>query len=133
MSFQTRVTDLLGIEYPIVQGGLAYLAYSELCVAVLEAGGLGQITAMSLSTPDELRQEINKVREQTEKSFGVNFAIGQTGRPYEHMLQIAIDENVPVISMTGGNPAPILEKLAKTDIKKLVLVLQSVKPKKLNN
>ncbi|MGE7977990.1 NAD(P)H-dependent flavin oxidoreductase [Psychrobacillus sp. NPDC093200] len=122
MSFQTRVTDLLGIEYPIVQGGLAYLAYSELCVAVSEAGGLGQITAMSLSTPDELRQEINKVREQTEKPFGVNFAIGQTGRPYEHMLQIAIDEKVPVISMTGGNPAPILEKLAKTDIKKLVLV-----------
>lgn len=122
MSFQTRVTDLLRIEYPIVQGGLAYLAYSELCVAVSEAGGLGQITAMSLSTPDELRQEINKVREQTEKPFGVNFAIGQTGRPYEHMLQIAIDEKVPVISMTGGNPAPILEKLAKTDIKKLVLV-----------
>lgn len=122
MSFQTRVTDLLGIEYPIVQGGLAYLAYSELCVAVSEAGGLGQITAMSLSTPDELRQEINKVREQTEKPFGVNFAIGQTVRPYEHMLQIAIDEKVPVISMTGGNPAPILEKLAKTDIKKLVLV-----------
>lgn len=120
--FQTRVTDLLGTEYPIVQGGLAYLAYSDLCAAVTEAGGLGQITAMSLSTPEELRQEIAKVRELTKKPFGVNFAIGQTGRPYEHMLQVAIDENVPVISMTGGNPAPILEKLATTDIKKLVLV-----------
>lgn len=122
MSFQTRVTDLLGTEYPIVQGGLAYLAYSELCIAVSEAGGLGQITAMSLSTPEELHREITKVREQTNKPFGVNFAIGQTGRPYEHMLQVAIEENVPVISMTGGNPAPILNALSKTEIKKLVLV-----------
>lgn len=122
MKFQTRVTDLLGIEYPIIQGGLAYLAYSDLCAAVSNAGGLGQVTAMSLKTPDELREEIRKVRQLTDKPFGVNFAIGQTGRPYEHMLQVAIDEEVPAISMTGGNPAPILEKLANTSIKKLVLV-----------
>lgn len=122
MKFQSRVTDLLGIEYPIIQGGLAYLAYSDLCAAVSNAGGLGQVTAMSLKTPDELREEIRKVRQLTDKPFGVNFAIGQTGRPYEHMLQVAIDEEVPAISMTGGNPAPILEKLANTSIKKLVLV-----------
>ncbi|WP_391120684.1 NAD(P)H-dependent flavin oxidoreductase [Psychrobacillus sp. L3] len=122
MTFRTRVSDLLGIEYPIIQGGLAYLAYSELCAAVSNAGGLGQVTAMSLSSPEELREEINRVRVLTDKPFGVNFAIGQMGRPYEHMLQVAIDENVPVITMTGGNPAPILEKLEKTTIKKLVLV-----------
>lgn len=122
MIFQTRVTELLGINYPIIQGGLAYLAYSELCAAVSNAGGLGQVTAMSLKTPEELREEIRKVRVLTDKPFGVNFAIGQTGRPYEHMLQVAIDEKVPVISMTGGNPAPILEKLAGTPVKKLVLV-----------
>ncbi|WP_313891424.1 nitronate monooxygenase family protein [Psychrobacillus sp.] len=122
MTFQTRVTDLLDIQYPIIQGGLAYLAYSDLCAAVSNAGGLGQVTAMSLQTPEELREEIQKVRKLTNKPFGVNFAIGQTGRPYEHMLQVAIEEQVPVISMTGGNPAPILEKLAHTSIKKLVLV-----------
>lgn len=122
MAFQTRVTELLGTKLPIVQGGLAYLAYSNLCAAVSTAGGLGQVTAMSLKTPEELREEIHKVRKLTDKPFGVNFAIGQTGRPYEHMLQVAIDEEVPVISMTGGNPAPILEKLANTSIKKLVLV-----------
>lgn len=122
MIFQTRVTKLLGINYPIIQGGLAYLAYSELCAAVSNAGGLGQVTAMSLKTPEELREEIRKVRVLTDKPFGVNFAIGQTGRPYEHMLQVAIEEEVPVISMTGGNPAPILEKLAGTPVKKLVLV-----------
>ncbi|SER59467.1 nitronate monooxygenase family protein [Psychrobacillus sp. OK032] len=122
MNFQTKVTDLLGINYPIIQGGLAYLAYSDLCAAVSNAGGLGQVTAMSLKTPEELREEIRKVRQLTDKPFGVNFAIGQMGRPYEHMLQVAIDEEVPAISMTGGNPAPILEKLANTSIKKLVLV-----------
>ncbi|WP_419961496.1 NAD(P)H-dependent flavin oxidoreductase [Psychrobacillus sp. BM2] len=122
MAFQTRVTELFNIKLPIVQGGLAYLAYSDLCAAVSNAGGLGQVTAMSLKTPEELRGEIHKVRKLTNKPFGVNFAIGQTGKAYEHMLQVAIDEEVPVISMTGGNPAPILEKLANTSIKKLVLV-----------
>ena len=117
MAFQTKVTELLGTELPIIQGGLAYLAYSDLCAAVSNAGGLGQVTAMSLKTPEELREEIHKVRKLTDKPFGVNFAIGQTGRPYEHMLQVAIEEEVPVISMTGGNPAPILEKLANTLLK----------------
>lgn len=122
MNFQTRVTELLGTKFPIVQGGLAYLAYADLCAAVSNAGGLGQVTAMSLKTPDELRKEIHKVRKLTSNPFGVNFAIGQTGKPYEHMLEVAIEEEVPVISMTGGNPAAILEKLSNTSIIKLVLV-----------
>lgn len=120
--WKTRVTDMLGIQYPIIQGGLAYLAYSKLAAAVSEAGGLGQITAMSLQTPEELRKEIKLVREKTNKPFGVNFSIGQRRRPYEHMLEVAIDEEVPVISMTGGNPAPLFERLRGTKSKKLVLV-----------
>lgn len=122
MQWKTRVTDLLGIEYPIIQGGLAYLAYSELAAAVSEAGGLGQITAMSLGSPEALRQEIKKVKALTNKPFGVNFAIGQHGRPYEHLLDVAIEENVKVVSVTGGNPAPFFEYLKDVDIKKLVLV-----------
>lgn len=122
MNFDTRITDLLGIRLPIVQGGLAYLAYAELAAAVSNAGGLGQITAMSLSSPDELRKEIKKVRELTDKPFGVNFAIGEHGRAFSHMLDVAIEENVPVVSMTGGNPTPIFEQLKGTQIKKLVLV-----------
>ncbi|WP_462409116.1 NAD(P)H-dependent flavin oxidoreductase [Neobacillus sp. Marseille-QA0830] len=134
MNWQTRVTELLDIRYPIIQGGLAYLAYSDLAAAVSNAGGLGQITAMSLASPDLLRQEIQKVRKLTDKPFGVNFAIGQQNRPYSDFLQVAIDEEVPVISMTGGNPAPILERLAGTSIKKLVLVAarrQAVKAEQL--
>ncbi|GGK14965.1 hypothetical protein GCM10010965_04970 [Caldalkalibacillus thermarum] len=63
---RTRLTSLLGIERPIIQGGLAYLAYAELAAAVSNAGGLGQITAMSLPSPERLREEIHKVRQKTE-------------------------------------------------------------------
>ncbi|MBM7586674.1 NAD(P)H-dependent flavin oxidoreductase YrpB (nitropropane dioxygenase family) [Bacillus pakistanensis] len=122
MNWKTRVTELLGIKYPIIQGGLAYLAYSDLAAAVSNAGGLGQITAMSLPSPEALKEEIRKVRTLTDKPFGVNFAIGQHGRPFSHYLDVAIDEKVPVISMTGGNPTPIFEQLEGVEVKKLVLV-----------
>ncbi|SER24394.1 NAD(P)H-dependent flavin oxidoreductase [Piscibacillus halophilus] len=131
---KTRVTDLLNIDLPIVQGGLAHLAYAELAAAVSNAGGLGQITAMSLPNEKALRQEIHKVREMTDNPFGVNFAIGQHGRPFEHMVQVAVDEQVPVISVTGGNPKPVLEMFKGTETKKLVLVAakrQAVKAEEL--
>lgn len=61
MNWETRVTKILGIKYPIIQGGLAYLAYAELAASVSNAGGLGQITAMSLESPEKLREEIKKL------------------------------------------------------------------------
>ena len=134
MNWKTRVTEILDIQLPIIQGGLAYLAYSELAAAVSNAGGLGQITAMSLSKPELLREEIRKVKKLTENPFGVNFAIGQQGRPFADYLQVAIEEEVPVVSMTGGNPAPIFQQLKGTKIKTLVLVAarrQAVKAEEL--
>lgn len=122
MRWQTKITSMLNIDYPIIQGGLAHLAYSELAAAVSNAGGLGQITAMSLENPELLRNEIQKVKNKTSKSFGVNFAIGQHGRPFEKYLEVAIEEQVPVITMTGGNPAPIFKQLDGVNTKKLVLV-----------
>ncbi|MEH7125521.1 nitronate monooxygenase [Bacillus sp. JJ1532] len=134
MNWNTRVTELLNIKYPIIQGGLAHLAYSDLAAAVSNAGGLGQVTAMSLESPDALREEIRKVKILTNQPFGVNFAIGQHGRPFSHYLDVAIEEEVPVISMTGGNPAPIFEQLKGVNVKKLVLVAakrQAVKAEEL--
>ncbi|WP_312755711.1 NAD(P)H-dependent flavin oxidoreductase [Rummeliibacillus suwonensis] len=122
MSWKTRITDLLQIDYPIIQGGLAYLAYAELAAAVSNAGGLGQITAMSLSTAEDLRNEIQQLRTLTSQPFGVNFAIGMHGIGYEERVQIAIDEQVPAVTITGGNPTPILEMLQPSSIKTLVLV-----------
>ncbi|ANC76723.1 2-nitropropane dioxygenase [Fictibacillus phosphorivorans] len=119
---KTRLTELLHIKFPIIQGGLAYLAYSELASAVSNAGGLGQITAMSFPDSHALKSEIQKTKKLTSHPFGVNFAIGQHGRPYEDMLEAAIEEGVDVISVTGGNPAPVLDRLRGTGIKTLVLV-----------
>ncbi|MBB4824075.1 NAD(P)H-dependent flavin oxidoreductase YrpB (nitropropane dioxygenase family) [Sporosarcina luteola] len=134
MNWTTRVTKTLGIELPIIQGGLAYLAYAELASAVSNAGGLGQITAMSLESPELLRQQIKKVKELTDRPFGVNFAIGQHGRPFEHMVEAALDEGVGIMSVTGGNPAPFFDLLHGTNVKKLVLVAakrQAVKAEEL--
>lgn len=120
--WETEFTKKFGVKYPIVQGGLAYLAYSDLASAVSNAGGLGQITAMSLSSPDDLRKEIERTRSLTDQPFGVNFAIGAARRPFKEMVQVAIDEEVDAISITGGNPQPILQMVQKTSIKTLVLV-----------
>ena len=122
MEWSTRITKLLSIKYPIIQGGLAHLAYAKLAAAVSNAGGLGQITAMSLETPDALREEIRHIRTLTDKPFGVNYAIGAGHRPFEEMVQVAIEEEVPVVSITGGNPKPVLEAVKPYPIKTLVLV-----------
>lgn len=122
MKWQTRVTEIFGIQYPIIQGGLAHLAYADLCAAVSNAGGLGQITAMSLESPEALREEIRKVKQMTDRPFGVNFAIGQRGRPYAHMVEAALEEGVKIMSITGGNPTPFFEQLKGKNVKVLVLV-----------
>ena len=104
---RTRLCDLLSIEYPIIQGGLAYLANAELCAAVSEAGGLGQITAATLSDPEELRKEIRQVKARTAKPFGVNFAMGY--RTLEAYIDVALEEGVRIVTITGGNPEPYMK------------------------
>lgn len=119
---KTRITELLNIELPIIQGGLAYLAYSELAAAVSNAGGLGQVTALSLRTAEQLREEIQQTKKLTQKPFGVNFAMGLHGNNFDDFIQVAIEEKVAAVTITGGNPTPILQAFHGTDIKKLVLV-----------
>lgn len=116
----TRLTALLNIERPIIQGGLAYLARAELAAAVSNAGGLGQITATTLDRPDDLEAEIARARALTTRPFGVNFAIGH--RPIDDLLACAVNARVPVISLTGGNPAPFSERILASGALLMVLV-----------
>lgn len=118
---KTRITKLLNIEYPIIQGGLASLAYAELAAAVSNAGGLGQITATSLPSAAALREEIRKTRALTQKPFGVNVAISQH-HAVDELIEVIVEERVAAISLTGGNPAAILKRLESIPIRKLVLV-----------
>lgn len=75
MGLQTRVTRILGIEHPIIQGGMHHVGYAELAAAVSEAGGLGTITALTQKTPEDLRHEIRKCRALTSKPFAVNLTL----------------------------------------------------------
>lgn len=106
---RTRLTELLGIRRPVIQGGLAYLARAELAAAVGEAGGLGQVTAATLHTPEALRQEVGRLRQLTGAPFGINFALGHW--QVEPMLETALELEPDVISITGGNPEPVLRRI----------------------
>jgi NAD(P)H-dependent flavin oxidoreductase YrpB (nitropropane dioxygenase family) len=102
---KTKITELFGIKYPIIQAGMNYAAHPPLVAAVSNAGGLGILGALSMR-PEELRQAIHKIRSLTSKPFGVNFL------PYhpevDKMIDIMIEEKVPVSSYGRGNPAHII-------------------------
>ncbi|GAC1683536.1 MAG: nitronate monooxygenase family protein [Ktedonobacteraceae bacterium] len=118
---QTRFTELVGIRYPIVQGGLAHLSFAELAAAVSNAGGLGQIGSACFSTPEELQANIRKARHLTSKPIGVNFPLGHSGR--EAFLDVALEEGVEVVSITGGNPEGILRRIQNSGVAVHTLIL----------
>lgn len=118
-AIETRVTRLLGIRYPIVQGGLARVATADLAAAVSNAGGLGQIASAGLDGVDGLRAEIRRCRALTGRPFAVNFPIGrQDIRPG---LEAALEEGVGIIALTAGNPAPYIRRCQEAGAKTLVL------------
>jgi enoyl-[acyl-carrier protein] reductase II len=119
---KTSVTRLLEIDVPIVQGGLAHLAFAGLCAAVSNAGGLGQISAVTIpGGVDGLRAEIRAVRALTDRPFAVNFAISSR-RDIMDLVETALAEDVRIMSFTAGNPEPFLKRLEGTGVKSLVLV-----------
>lgn len=117
--FQTRITEMFGIEYPIIQGGLMWLARAELAAAVAEAGGIGFMTALTHDTPEKLRAEIRKVRELTAKPFGINLTFLPSLRPpdFPAYVQVCIDEGVKFIETAGRNPEAFLPMLNAAGIK----------------
>ncbi|NWF94356.1 MAG: nitronate monooxygenase [Syntrophaceae bacterium] len=118
--FETRLTKLLGIKYPIVQGGLQWLATAQLASAVSEAGGLGIVSALSFPDQNSLRREIRKVREMTQKPFGVNLSMLPEltkGDRTEEILQVILEERVPVVETSGRSPEPFIQKLKEAGIK----------------
>ena len=115
----TRATRLLGIRYPIVQGGLARVAYSGLAAAVSNAGGLGQISTAGLAGPDALRAEIRRCRALTDRPFAVNFPIGR--QDIWPALEAALEEGVRIIALTAGNPVPYIRRCQEVGAKTLVL------------
>ena len=106
MKIKTRITDLLGIDYPIVQGGMMWVGRAELAAAVSNAGGLGIITALTQPTPEALREEIKRCRAMTDKPFGVNLTILPSVKPppYAEYRQAIIDSGIKIVETAGHNP-----------------------------
>src|SRR3978361_776498 len=113
MTLSTRFSRLLGIKYPIVQGGMMWVGRAELASAVSNAGGLGILTGLTQPTPEDLRKEVKRCREMTDQPFGVNLPILPTlvPRPYGEYIDAIIDSGVKIVETAGNNPKPFLPKL----------------------
>jgi NADH:quinone reductase (non-electrogenic) len=116
---RTQVTELLGIEYPIIQGGMQWVGYAELASAVSNAGGLGILTALTQPTPEDLRREIERCRGMTDKPFGVNLTILPAIKtpPYAEYLSAIIESGIKIVETAGNNPKDMLPRLKEHGIK----------------
>ena len=116
---KTRITELFGIEHPIIQGGMHYVGFAELAAAVSEAGGLGIITALTQKTPADLANEIARAQDMTDKPIGVNLTFLPTLNPpdYPAIVKTVIDSGVKAVETAGNNPQAVLPHLKDAGIK----------------
>jgi NAD(P)H-dependent flavin oxidoreductase YrpB (nitropropane dioxygenase family) len=116
---KTRITELFGIQHPIVQGGMHFVGLAEMAAAVSNAGGLGIITGLTQRTPDDLAREIARCREMTDKPFGVNLTfLPSVNTPdYPGYVKAIIEGGVKAVETAGNNPAKWLPALKEADIK----------------
>ncbi len=116
---KTRITELLGIQHPIIQGGMHFVGLAELAAAVSNAGGLGIITGLTQGTPEKLAREIARCQGMTDKPIGVNITFLPTLTPpdYPGLFQVIIDAGVTVVETAGNNPAQWLPMLKDAGIK----------------
>ena len=116
---KTKITELLGIEHPIIQGGMHYVGFAELAGAVSEAGGLGIITGLTQRTPEALANEIKRCREMTSKPFGVNltFLPSVTPPDYPGYIRAIVEGGVKIVETAGNNPQKWMPALKEAGIK----------------
>lgn len=112
MALRTRFTELLGIERPIVQGGMMWVGRAELAAAVSNAGGLGIVTALTQPSPDDLRREIDRCRAMTDKPFGVNLTIlpSVSPPPYAEYRRAIIESGIKIVETAGHKPQEHVEE-----------------------
>ncbi|HEX3769608.1 MAG TPA: nitronate monooxygenase family protein [Polyangiaceae bacterium] len=116
---KTRITDLLGVRHPIIQGGMHHVGYAELAAAVSNAGGLGIITGLTQPSPEDLAREIQRCRAMTDKPFGVNLTFLPAVKPpdYAGYVRVIVENGVKVVETAGNNPQKWLPELQKAGIK----------------
>lgn len=116
---RTRITDMLGVEHPIIQGGMHYVGFAELAAAVSNAGGLGVITGLTQRTPELLAAEIARCRDMTDRPFGVNLTFLPTfaDPPYPEYIHAIIEGGVCVVETAGRSPEQYMAALKAGGIK----------------
>jgi len=116
---KTRITELFGIEYPIIGGGMLWLSRAELVAAISNAGGLGIISSATFESTNDLREEIKKTKSLTDKPFGVNIPFIPTIRDisYEEIIQAVIDEGVKIVETAGRSPEPYMPTFKEAGVK----------------
>ncbi|WP_399678230.1 NAD(P)H-dependent flavin oxidoreductase [Xenophilus sp.] len=116
---KTRITELFGIQHPIIQGGMHHVGYAELAAAVSNAGGLGIITGLTQKTPELLAREIARCREMTDKPFGVNLTFLPTFAkpPYPEYIAAIIEGGVKAVETAGRSPEEHMPQLKAAGIK----------------
>ncbi|MEZ5507149.1 MAG: nitronate monooxygenase family protein [Gammaproteobacteria bacterium] len=116
---KTRATELLGIEHPIVQGGMMGVGRAELAAAVSNAGALGIITALTQPTPEELAREIQRTRDLTDKPFGVNLTLLPTIKPvpYDEYARAIIEGGVKIVETAGRSPEQFMPAFKEAGVK----------------
>jgi nitronate monooxygenase len=116
---KTRITELFGIDHPIVQGGMHHVGYAELAAAVSNAGGLGMITGLTQRTPRDLANEIARCRDMTDKPFGVNLTFLPTvsSPDYPGYVRAIVEGGVKVVETAGNNPQAYLPALHEAGVK----------------
>lgn len=116
---KTRVTELLGCRYPIIQGGMQWIGLAEMAAAVSNAGGFGIVTGLTQPTPEALRAEIARCRTMTDKPFGVNLTIFPTIKPppYDEYIDVIIESGIKVVETAGNRALEYFPKLKAAGIK----------------
>ena len=116
---KTRITELFGIQHPIIQGGMHYVGYASLASAVSNAGGLGIVTGLTQPTPEDLAKEIAKCNEMTDKPFGVNltFLPMFAQPPYPEYIQAIVEGGVRIVETAGRSPEQYMPQMKKHGIK----------------
>ena len=128
VKMKTEITELLGIEYPIIQGGMAWVAEYHLAAAVSNAGGLGLIGAAS-APAEWVRDQIRKAKELTDRPFGVNIMLMS---PYaEEVAQVVVEEGVKVVTTGAGNPEKYMEMWKKAGVKVIPVVASAALAKRM--
>ena len=114
-----RLTDMLGIRYPIVQGGMQWVGYAEMAAAVSNAGGLGTLTALSQPDPDALSKEIARTREMTDAPFAVNLTVlpSINPPPYAEYVDAIVESGVKIVETAGQSPREFVETFKANDIR----------------